>query len=1004
MVWLLLFLPLIAAGLFIAYSRSSASGARTRARAAVAAVENLDREIRVLSQRIREDVAQAARNYVQEIRIDRLRAIHVDELRRHASGMRLQALKEAGLWSLADLQGWSADRLAQLRGVGPKSATSMAYVIATLTTQSNALPIPHPIPSEHGQKCSLVQAVCLYGWTQSWLTEKHQKLQATIQDFLARQKGVLGKTSFARWLPGFGSHADVQSGIVEAEALARELKGDSSAAQLYGDLSNILSTLKARRSDGIEWELVVKDYSENQNHYVSVLTEHLGVPGGAIATKTAVAVSEPVPVRTVARAPVKVVHIPAPPTAPLSARSSAGCWVPPGKDVTVKGFLIKGGMVYVGADIVSGSGYGVEPALINPTKPVSESAADCHTRYMSYWPSYDTITPEARASYLQWLAGGKCDPESDIGYVFLYFYGLERRALSDAGSDQQANAEIPLIEQEVRRLLGIYGKKGSFHGYANSFLEYLAAKRREGLALENRPVPSLDQGRGSSLDLRVGLGLHACGGKPLPAEWGFAWYSSTHLPRVVARCPDAFESLYTKEFVKRFGDGIKLPVNKTRIKVTHRAASAGFAGKSFTAELDLPDVSILSDPAMKVKEVGDVCCSLLASYGRLLIVNPDKANSLEALLLMPICLWPESVCAALRNLRRAVSEADQAKLIPLRELLAILPHGDDLNRARFSVLSRALGSFGLGIEPDVRFGSDLAGPDSTIALFVGNGLDQDSPFSNGFPSAALVLHMAYAVASADNSFGEAEATVILNHINCKSNLLEVERDRLLARLCLYRTSPPNCAGLKKRAELDKRDRETISDFLVRVALAGGMASPSKVRILESLFKLMGMDQSALYNMIHTAEAQLHSVSTEIDAPTPIRVPAPRTSGSSIQLDPTRLAALKADSDRVSALLESVFADTAVAEPEEPPIEDHDEKMEVSGLDLDADHAGLLQVLLRRVQWSRTELEEICADRGLMPDGAIERINEAAFIRYDSALIEGEDPVDVNCELMLEEAT
>ena len=40
---------------------------------------------------------------------------------------------------------------------------------------------------------------------------------------------------------------------------------------------------------------------------------------------------------------------------------------------------------------------------------------------MGYWPSYSSISPEARAAYLGWLSTGKSDPQADIGYVFLYF-------------------------------------------------------------------------------------------------------------------------------------------------------------------------------------------------------------------------------------------------------------------------------------------------------------------------------------------------------------------------------------------------------------------------------------------------------------------------------------------------------------------------------------------------------------------------------------------------------
>jgi hypothetical protein len=41
------------------------------------------------------------------------------------------------------------------------------------------------------------------------------------------------------------------------------------------------------------------------------------------------------------------------------------------------------------------------------------------------------------------------------------------------------------------------------------------------------------------------------------------------------------------------------------------------------------------------------------------------------------------------------------------------------------------------------------------------------------------------------------------------------------------------------------------------------------------------------------------------------------------------------------------------------------------------------------------------DLGLLPDGALERINEAAFERCGTAVCEGEDPVDVNTNVLEE---
>ena len=66
------------------------------------------------------------------------------------------------------------------------------------------------------------------------------------------------------------------------------------------------------------------------------------------------------------------------------------------------------------------------------------------------------------------------------------------------------------------------------------------------------------------------------------------------------------------------------------------------------------------------------------------------------------------------------------------------------------------------------------------------------------------------------------------------------------------------------------------------------------------------------------------------------------------------------------------------------------------------HPNAEQILLQRPEWTRQELEHLCAERGLMPDGAVETINEASFDKLDSALIEGEDPVTINTDLLIKE--
>lgn len=197
--------------------------------------------------------------------------------------------------------------------------------------------------------------------------------------------------------------------------------------------------------------------------------------------------------------------------------TSKACWVPAGNSVTVAGITIKSGMLYVGKGLASATGHEIEPALINPTLPVRTPTGSIDK--MDYWPSYSHIPELARGGYLQWLADGRKDPNVQIGFVFLFFYGLERRVLHDFRQDKETvNRELPAILAEVRRLLSIYGdNSSSFYGYANSFLDIIVtvgARDR----IYRLPAPPTGKYKALTLRHKVALGQVAVDGMALPAE------------------------------------------------------------------------------------------------------------------------------------------------------------------------------------------------------------------------------------------------------------------------------------------------------------------------------------------------------------------------------------------------------------------------------------------------------------------------------------------------------
>ena len=190
---------------------------------------------------------------------------------------------------------------------------------------------------------------------------------------------------------------------------------------------------------------------------------------------------------------------------PRPTVTGSECWVSPGQATSVCGYVIRGGMIYVGEGLASVSGSTLEHALINPGLPVNRSRPDRSGAGMGYWPSYALIPPECRAAYLEWLAGGRRDPTANVGYVFLFFYGLERRALAEARHSEEARAELPAIVDEVEQLLRIYNDNRSFRGYARQFLDVVGLVAAGGGGEITPPMERT--GYELPLALRVGMAV-----------------------------------------------------------------------------------------------------------------------------------------------------------------------------------------------------------------------------------------------------------------------------------------------------------------------------------------------------------------------------------------------------------------------------------------------------------------------------------------------------------------
>ena len=66
-----------------------------------------------------------------------------------------------------------------------------------------------------------------------------------------------------------------------------------------------------------------------------------------------------------------------------------------------------------------------DPSTIYVHLPIKQPNGE--TELLPYWPHYIDISPEQRFVYLNWLRN--IEQPIDMGYIFLYYYGLEKHLL-----------------------------------------------------------------------------------------------------------------------------------------------------------------------------------------------------------------------------------------------------------------------------------------------------------------------------------------------------------------------------------------------------------------------------------------------------------------------------------------------------------------------------------------------------------------------------------------------
>ncbi len=673
-------------------------------------------------------------------------------------------------------------------------------------------------------------------------------------------------------------------------------------------------------------------------------------------------------------------------------------WAQPGEVVTVAGRAIPG-MVYLGSGSASLSRVWEGSPFIDPKLRVAADDPDVAGNSFSYFPRYGEIPPRARAAYLDWLADGRRDKSYGIGYVFLFFYGLERRFFVDSPSEDEKRALVA----ETERLLGIYGENRSIQGYLGMFLD----TARVVLAKDDELEPCTESsGYRLPLGLQVAIGRMTKRGVALNADWLLAWYSAhpDYSFRTPARrAQPEFRELFRLLFNERYPNGLKVRASKRGLNAQYRASSGAFEVDLSTFIGDIPDISRLSQPLNAAKKIVDEATGALDRYSRFLGRNPNSRTTMEAHVLLPERLWTKFPCPELEELRNWANDLILSDHLPLIEEVIERIEGnrpEKVNTRQLTWASDLLARLSIGMAPDPRFALRKPKVGDPVVLFrLSDDTLDAGDVSEKYREVLITIAMGSFVAGADGIVANVERKALRSMVE-SAELSDSERERLLANLRWMTAVPPDLTVFRRQLANVSED---LSKELGRVALAMAAVddsiSPREIQAIERLYVAIGLSTDGIYSAIHDLTSATEPVVVRASDDQDIEFLIPERPGpdGGIVLNAERVAAIRSNTERASTILGAIFQeDDPQTEPEETSGEDY-----TKYFGLDVRHSDLVSELLTRSRWEESEFESLASRFQLMAGGALETINEWSFERFDDVLIEEYEGYELNPEVASE---
>ena len=323
---------------------------------------------------------------------------------------------------------------------------------------------------------------------------------------------------------------------------------------------------------------------------------------------------------------------------------------------------------------------------------------------------------------------------------------------------------------------------------------------------------------------------------------------------------------------------------------------------------------------------------------------------------------------------------------------------ESIGKRQLTDAADALARLSVGLAPDPRFALRSPKRGEPVVLFnLPEGVTRLEAVSGKYKSLLVSVAIGSFVAQADESVSESESNALAAAINRDPDLPEGERSRLKANLRWMMAVRPDLSLLRRH--LRNAPCETsheMGQIALSIAASDGVISGREVAALERLYSAIGLKTDGIYSALHTLSSADDPVTVipPAEGQPGFAIPPRPDSESTLSLDADRVAAVMTNTARVSALLSEIFQDE---EPEEEPAEELGQAENEFG-GLDEKHAAFLGELISRPHWGEEEYRKLARQFRLLPDGAMETVNEWSHERFGDLLIVEDDGYMINIEI------